>query len=113
MQLTRAVCFSALTLSFGAGCDAPLTPTTAAQPLAITEPAHGRHHGHDLDVRHVLLLSIDGMHEVDLARFIASQSALDAGRARAATACSTPTPGSIASTAAPPTRATRSPACSR
>ena len=66
MQLTRALCFSALTLSFGAGCDAPLTPTTAAQPLAVTEPAHGRHHGHELDVRHVLLLSIDGMHEVDL-----------------------------------------------
>ena len=66
----------ALASSALCGCDAAPVP---ASPVAQSEaqlvaPAldrsHARHH-RDLDVRHVLLLSVDGMHEVDLARFVA------------------------------------------
>jgi predicted AlkP superfamily pyrophosphatase or phosphodiesterase len=54
-----------LSLSFLAACNAvaPTSPQTQ-------ELRGGRHHE---EIRHVLLLSIDGLHEVDLANFIAAQ----------------------------------------
>jgi predicted AlkP superfamily pyrophosphatase or phosphodiesterase len=57
-----------------AGCAAdaadPVAATAAVTVEATATPMRG-HHG-DRDIRHVLLLSIDGLHEVDLARFIAA-----------------------------------------
>jgi hypothetical protein len=74
MHLRRALVVSSLSLSFGAasGCDAVDAPAPVAQ--AQSSLVATAHH-HDLDVRHVLLLSVDGMHQVDLARFVAHNPA--------------------------------------
>jgi Type I phosphodiesterase / nucleotide pyrophosphatase len=75
MLLRPALWLSLVSLSSNAlcGCDAANAPAPVAQtdaPLvASSQREHRRHH--DLDVQRVLLLSIDGMHEVDLARFVA------------------------------------------
>jgi hypothetical protein len=61
-----------------AGCSAAAPPALGTQAEPLATPA-SRHHHHEA-VRHVLLLSIDGLHEVDLSRFIAAHptSALSA-----------------------------------
>jgi hypothetical protein len=71
MHLRSSTSALALLLAATTGCEAPATP--AAAEAALSTPAtaaYSRHH-RDLDVRHVLLISIDGLHERDLSRFIA------------------------------------------
>jgi hypothetical protein len=71
MHLRSSTSALALLLAATTGCEAPATPAAAEAALNTpTTAAYSRHH-RDLDVRHVLLLSIDGMHERDLSRFIA------------------------------------------
>jgi hypothetical protein len=76
----EAITMLRLSLSFAlvttlAGCGGGDAPTLAqsSQPLLSAEPAHHRHHRPE--IRHVLLISIDGLHQVDLSRFIAANPA--------------------------------------
>lgn len=58
-------------------CTAQVDPNVSANAQALSQP-QVQQVGHDrseLDVRHVLLLSVDGMHEVDLENFITSHPA--------------------------------------
>ena len=66
---------SLLSIPLLAACSAePSTTTQTVEALSSGASYERPHHHHDreLEVRHVLLLSIDGMHEVDLERFIAN-----------------------------------------
>jgi hypothetical protein len=58
-----------LSLQVLTACGSNADPSTPVEQR-LTVAKHHRHHEHGLRLRHVLLLSIDGMHEVDLARFI-------------------------------------------
>ncbi|HEY1584627.1 MAG TPA: alkaline phosphatase family protein [Polyangia bacterium] len=71
MHIKLPLILSSIALASAAacGCDGASVPA----PVAAQAEAQTQHHRRgDLDVRHVLLLSIDGMHEIDLARFIAA-----------------------------------------
>ena len=74
MRIKLPAILSSLALASAAACGCDTTGASA--PVAVQAEAqtqqHHHHHRRDLDVRHVLLLSIDGLHEVDLARFIAA-----------------------------------------
>jgi hypothetical protein len=71
-MLRISIPLTALTLVAGCGgSDAP-TLATASQPALAQLGHHHRHHHRRPEIRHVLLISIDGLHEVDLSRFIAT-----------------------------------------
>ncbi len=59
--------------------------TSVAREALVSAPGDEGDRGdqHKADVRHVLLISVDGLHQVDAARFIAEPPELDAGGARA------------------------------
>ena len=74
MRMREMLCLSSICWFLAAGCAAPDSPepvAEAAAQLTAAAPQKGDHHGrHDERIRHVLLLSIDGMHEVDLEKFL-------------------------------------------
>jgi Type I phosphodiesterase / nucleotide pyrophosphatase len=73
MTRTRTATTAALfTLAFALGCDKP-APVDPASRMATDRRAEFR--AEDRRIRHVLLISVDGLHASDLARFVAEHPA--------------------------------------